>query len=164
MKHRTLLLTAATVAVIGGTLLGSTNVFAQSATTDGGPMSPLVQKIADKFGLNKDEVQAVFDESRAEMETQRKAEYETRLTQLVTDGKITEAQKQLIIAKNAELEAGRKAAMDSMKSATDAERKDAMDAMRTSLESWAEDNDIDLQYLMMGHGGPGGHGPGMRGE
>ena len=45
------------------------------------------------------------------------------------------------------------------------ERHSAMETERQALEDWAEQNDIDMQYLMMLHGeGKGlGKGPGMRG-
>lgn len=161
MKRNTFLLAAATVVVLGGTMLGAGNVYAHGLDMGTGPNSNMAQKLADKFGLNKDEVQAVFDETRAQMEAERQVQYEARLAQLVTDGKITEAQKQLIIAKNKELEAGRQAKMESMKDATPEQRKAAMETERTALKTWATENGIELQYLMMGHGKGGmrGHGP-----
>ena len=90
-----------------------------------------------------------------------------RLTQLVSEGKITEAQKQLIVTKMSELVAARAQEMDALKDKTMAERKALMDQKRTELEAWAKANGIDTQYLMpFGEGrGRGGHGMGMmRGE
>lgn len=154
IKHK-LLLTAAAVVVSGGTMLSSTQVFAQGSTTDTNPMSSLAQRVADKFGLNKEEVQAVFAESRTEMTTKRQTQYEDRLSQLVADGKITDAQKQLIIAKNNELEASRQSKRASSKDQTGDERKAAMESERAALEEWATQNGIDIQYLMSGKGGRG---------
>jgi hypothetical protein len=64
--------------------------------------------------------------------------YEERLTQDVTDGKITSEQKELILAKHKELEGA-------------------------TLEAWAKENGINSSYLMGGfgggkHGGMGGFG------
>jgi hypothetical protein len=160
-KHKNkLLLTAAAVTVIGAGILGGTaQVSAQTTPTEDRPMSALAQKIADKFGLEKAEVQAVFDESRAEMEVKFKADYEARLNQLVTDGKITEAQRQLIINKHNELKANRQAKMENLKNMTDEQRKAAMEAERQALQNWAEENNIDIHYLMFAHAkGPSKHG------
>jgi hypothetical protein len=159
MKHKkTLLFTVAAVTILSGSLLTSTQAFAQSPMNDQHRMSSLVQKIADKFGLKKEEVQAVFDQAKEEHRSQTEAHFDTRLSQLVTEGKITEAQKQLIVAKRQELEANRQSQMDSIKTKTAAERKAAMDAERQKLEEWAKQNGIDLKYLLFGGRGKG---PGM---
>lgn len=160
MKTTKILLGATVCAVvIGGVLLGSTRAFAQESTSVSNPMASLVQKIADKFGLNKDDVQAVFDQSREEMQAARQAEYESKLSQLVSDGKLTEAQKQLILSKHAQMQANRETDRTTMKEMTATERKAAMEAKRTELETWASQNGIDLQYLMFGQGkGFGGRG------
>ncbi len=144
-----LLLTAATVAVLGGTIISLRPSPVAASTTSNNPMSEIVQKLADKFGLNKDEVQTVFDQSRAERQAEHQAENEARLTQLVTEGKLTESQKQLILAKEKELAASRPAMMDSLRDKGQTERRAAMEAERTALEAWAQANGIDPQYLMM---------------
>lgn len=162
MNNKTkLLFTAAAIVISGATLLSTTQAFAQSTTSGLDPRSSLVQKLADKFGLNKDEVQAVFDQSRQEMQAQRTAEYESRLSQLVKDGKITEAQKQLILAKHKELQSKHLTIMESMKDKNGDERRDAMEAEHEDLEEWAKQNGIDPKYLMFKFGhmkGPGRHG------
>jgi len=139
MKKK-ILLTTAVAAIIGATLLTSTQVFAQTTASTQSPMSSLVQKIADKFGLKKDDVQAVFDQSRQEMQAQRETLYEAELSTLVTNGKVTEAQKQLIIAKHKELVTNRQLNKN-------AEQK--------SLADWAKQNGIDAQYLRFGRHGRG---------
>lgn len=153
-----------TLAGIG--LLGSTKALAADTSTS--PMSSLVQKIADTFGLKTTDVQAVFDQNRAERKAQMEASYSDRLAKLVTDGKITEAQKQLILAKNKELQTKRESVMQSMQGKTQEERKAAMEANRanreaekTALEQWAKQNGIDIQYLMGGFGRGGHRGFGM---
>lgn len=151
--------------LIVGTILGTGLFVAQQISAKDStqnPMSSLVQKIATKFNLQTSDVQAIFDQDRTEREAQMQTEYEATLTKAVTDGKITEAQKQLIIAKNKELETARQTNMDQMKNMTEDQRKTAMDAERTSLEDWLKQNGIDRQYMQSGRGGM--HGPEGMGE
>ncbi len=156
---------AAAAAVVGVTSLTGLGVAsAQSSDTSDGATG-IVQKIAKKFNLSESDVKAVFDEDRASHQAEQKQKVEERLTQAVIDGKITEDQKQKILAKISEIETQREANRDSMKDKTDAERKAAMDAQKTALEAWAKENNIPDDYMRMlhmggGHGGPGG----LRGE
>lgn len=140
------------LAVIGG--FQATQAFAEDTNAE----NPLVRKLAGKFGLKQDEVQAVFDAVQTERMQQRETQYTTYLTKLVTDGKITEAQKQLLLEKRKEMSADRpdKSAMQSM---TPEERRAQMDAKKQEMDTWANENGIDTQYLMGPKGG-GGHGRG----
>jgi hypothetical protein len=163
------LFAALAAAVIGTTLFVSTKAYATEEPNTN-PMSQLVQKIADKFGLNKSDVQAVFDQDRADRKTAMEQKFETQLDQDVKDGKITEAQKQLIISKRKELETTRQNKMQNMQGKSKEEMKTAMEANkatmeaeRKSLEDWAKQNGIDVKYVMGGfgmHGGPGRNGMG----
>ncbi len=148
--NKKLLLPAVTLLVVGASIFGVHGVLA--ADTDN-PESTLVQKIATKFNLNQDEVQKVFDEEHAVREAEMQTKNEDRLSQLVTDGKITEAQKTLILNKQKELKANRPD-KDSFKNLTPEERKSQMEAKKTELENWAKENGIDIKYLF----GFGGHG------
>src|SRR3989338_237342 len=74
------------------------------AASDSGLHQPMVQKIAERFGLNQDDVQKVFDEEHQARKAEMETKFNERLSQLVADGKLTEEQKQAIIAKRAELE------------------------------------------------------------
>jgi hypothetical protein len=145
------------VALASLTGAGLVSAATPSTSTDG-PTS-LIEKIATKFNLNKDEVKAVFEEERTAHQAERQKANEDRLSQAVTDGKITEDQKAKILAKQAELKSEREANRDSLKDKTEAERKAAREAKRTELEAWAKTNDVPTEYLRMGgHGGPGGPG------
>lgn len=73
---------------------------------------------------------------------------EERLTKLVSEGKITEEQKSLILAKEEEMEAARQAQMESETELTEEERKAAMEEEQAELRKWAEENGIDMQYLI----------------
>lgn len=127
--NKKLILSGVITTVAAGSLLG---VNAASATTssDG---SSIVDKLVTKFNLNRDDVQAVFDEQHDELEAERKQEMSDSLQDKVDSGDITAEQKTLIENKFAE-------------------QKSARENERTELEKWASDNDIDLKYLMGGHG------------
>ena len=156
------IVTAIAVTVIGAGTLTASSAFAQTQTPDQDPMNSLVQKISDKFGLNKEEVQAVFDESHRERHAGMQADFEAQLSQNVTDGKITEAQKQLILKKRQEMEADRQSNKDVFKDLSRDERKAKMNEKKADLDAWATENGIDSMYLMPRGGG--GHGMGGRGD
>lgn len=156
------MLTAAAVTVLGAGILTASTAFAQSTTAAQDPMSSLVQKIADKFNLNESEVQAVFDEERGERHATMQADFEKQLSTYVSEGKITEEQKQLILEKRLEINAERESNKGAFKNLSNEERKTQMETRRAELEAWATENEIDLQYLMP-KGGKG-HGMGGRGD
>lgn len=159
MKKTTVILLVVTVLVAGGAGLLVTRS-ARAENDFGKPFDSLVQKIADQFGLNQDEVQVVFDEHQAERRAEREKRREERqaereqkfaekLTEAVNNGEITEEQKQLILAKRAELENQNQA------------QKQNMEQKRLELEAWAEENGLEnTGYLLGGFGqkfgGPGG--------
>lgn len=153
---------ALAVALVAGG--GAVAARAAAAGTTLGPAN-IISKIAQKFGLKEADVKAVFDEEFTARKAEMQAKASERLTQLVTDGKITEAQKQLIVAKQQEMQTARATEMESMKEKTPEERKTLMDQKRTELEAWVKANGIDAQYLMpmgRGMGGRGGHGEMMK--
>jgi hypothetical protein len=141
------LLVAGTAATIGLTsILGIGLASAQNKTNG---QSDLVDKIAQKFNLNKNDVQKVFDENRTAHEAEHEQKVKERLDQAVKNGTLTQDQENKIIAKLQELKAKR----DSLKDKTPAERREAMKAERDALKQWAKDNNIPEQYLMPHHGG-----------
>ncbi len=119
-------------------------------------MSSLVQKLAAKFNLNKDEVQKVFDEDRTAHEAEREQKLSERLQKLVDAGTITSAQKTAIENKLKELREERQADREEMKDLSDSERQSKMDEKRNELEGWAQEQGIDLTKLKGVFGGPGG--------
>jgi len=148
------------VALAITTAFAITGIGLSQAQAEDSTKTNLVDKLASRFNLNKDEVQKVFDENHSEMRAQKEQDYLSRLNQAVTDGKLTTQQKDLLVAKHTELETF----MTSLQGKTATERRAAMDAQRTELEKWATDNSIPRDYLMM-MGGREGHGPegkGMR--
>ncbi|TAK89227.1 hypothetical protein EPO04_03990 [Patescibacteria group bacterium] len=173
MRVRKTMVAAGAATVIGlGSMVGVAS--AQTSTTG----TSLVDKISQRFNVDKNEVQKVFDEDHTAREAEREQRYEQRLTQAVKDGKLTEDQKAKILAKHKELEAqmeqkrgSMKAERDAMDGKTEAERqqlmeqrKAEMDKLKSDIEAWEKANGIPTGYLMMGgpgggmrgHGGPGG--------
>jgi hypothetical protein len=133
------------------------------AATNTDMKANLVQKIAQKFGLKEADVQSVVDEARRENHEKRQAEMltklEERLTTAVKDGKITDAQKQLILNKHKELQAQRDKDLSAWQSLTPEQRKAKMEERQAELTAWAKANNIDSQYVF----GFGGKGMGMGG-
>jgi DNA-binding transcriptional MerR regulator len=153
---KTLVVTGGILAVGASSLVGAGAVSAQTSSNNTHGPTALIQKIAQKFGLNEAEVKAVFDEEHEAREAERRQNLEDRLSQAVTDGKITEAQKTAVLSKVDELDTYR----DSLSDKTDEERREAMKTKMAELKTWAEENDIPMDYLRMG-GPRGGHGGGM---
>jgi hypothetical protein len=136
-------------AVAGIVLFGASAVYAQNAT---GQYPPIVQKLADRFGLNVNDVKAFFDQNRQEHKTQMDTKFQTMLDTAVKDGKLTDAQRKLILAKRQELQAQRQNNMDKIKSITPDERKKEFQTQQENLKNWASQNGIDIQYLFGGFG------------
>ncbi len=155
LRKRTLLASAAVAAVGIGTL-GTMGMASAATPAEDGGSSSIIDKLVSKFSLNKEEVQAVFDEARTERETEMKANQAERRAQAITDGKLTQEQADYITKAVAEIDALRG---DSSPEDKDDTVHDQVKAKMDALRTWAEDNDVDMQYVMGGHGGgPGGRG------
>ncbi|HNQ17388.1 MAG TPA: hypothetical protein PKJ26_05290 [Candidatus Woesebacteria bacterium] len=157
-----LLLPIAAVAITAITMYGANQIMAFSG---GNQHDALIQKLASTFGKSETEVQTVFNQYRTEQQATREAEFEARLATAVTEGKLTEEQKQLVIAKHAELQAQHEADFATKDSMTREEWQAKRQAEHDVLDSWAESNGIDLSYVMPERGPMGGgKGRGMHGE
>ncbi|HLD17945.1 MAG TPA: hypothetical protein VJB99_02610 [Patescibacteria group bacterium] len=140
MKYsRRLLAAAVIIAGLGVGVIGVGTTFAAQANHNSG-MSGLVEAIAAKFNLKVADVQAVFDEQRQQMESSIANREAETLTQAVADGKITQAQVDVITAKRQEL----KDSMESFASMNEDDRRAAMKTQMNDLKQWAEKNDIPL--------------------
>jgi gas vesicle protein len=140
----------ATLALVAG---GTT----YAATTKGhNPFANLATVIAEKFNLKTADVQSVIDETMAAERQQRGVNRQgpaEQLAQAVTDGKLTQAQADLITAKKSEM----KTAIEALRDATQEERQAAMKTQMDTLKQWATDNNIPEQYIMgLGRGTGGG--------
>jgi hypothetical protein len=153
------IITIATVSVLSGGLIVATNAFAQTSANGQNGVPSLVQEIADKFHLSTSDVQSVFTQYQQQMKTKREANYESYLQNLVTTGKLTEEQKQLIFNKHNELISQMQSNLKNFKTMTPAERKAQMQSSMQDIKNWAQQNNIPLQYLR-----PNGWGMGRFGR
>lgn len=157
MKGAKTLAAASALVILGAG--GITAIHANSAQAASGP-SGLIDRLVARFNLNRNDVQAVLDEEHNAMHAEREQMEKDRLAQAVTDGKLTQAQADLIIAKHEELEKNR----ESLKDKTPEERRAAMKTQMDDLKKWADDNNIPLQYLHPGMGKGKGGFPGPHGN
>jgi hypothetical protein len=102
----------------------------------------IVSRIAEKFNLNEQDVEAVFDSVVQERQDEMKSKREESFSKAVSDGVITEDQKNAIIAK-----------MD--------ENFGERFQNREEMQQWYKDQGIDqtkiAPYLNFGRGERGGH-------
>ncbi|MFA5946594.1 MAG: hypothetical protein WC813_01075 [Patescibacteria group bacterium] len=143
---------AVATATIGAGSVGIGTAFA--AETPAHPRADsLVQAIATKFNLSKDEVQKVFDEQRALGQAEHRAGFEShaadKLAKAVTDGKITQAQADLITAKFKELQTNK----PNLQGKTPQEIEKIMKTHMDEIKTWMKDNDIPTN-LLPGFGRP----------
>lgn len=156
-------LTYAVVPALVLTFAGSV-LSASAAPTDASrpsPMAGFVTAIAQKFNLSATDVQKVIDDQHSVMRASHAQVFADRLARAVSDGKLTQAQANLINAKKAELEAFRVSLMGK----TQAEKQEAMKAHFDSLKKWATDNKIPSGFAFFGGlelGRGMGKGQGMR--
>lgn len=154
-------LTSVTSVGLVSAATSSTTATSSSAATDTNPESSLVDKLVAKFGLQKADVQAVFDEQHAEREAEMKANQAQRLADAVKDGDITQAQADHITKVRAEIDALRG---DAKPSELSDETRDAIRDKMDELRDWADENNVDMHDVMGGHGRGMGGGPGPRGD
>jgi uncharacterized protein YhaN len=125
-------------------LTGARQVSAQEETTN---LPPLIQNLAERFGLNTGEVEQVMEEVRTEKQQQVRSHREERLQEAVDEGVITAEQKQALLDKQAEWEAQR-------------------EQQREEMRQWMDESGIDFEALReYGCGlaaGPGGFGGGFK--
>ena len=130
--------------VLGG--LVSAGYFGAGAifADDNNPHDTLITRIAQKFNLNENDVEAVFQSVRDERQTEMKKQQEDRLNEAVSDGVITEEQKNAILTKMQE-------------------HQEVRGQNREEMQNWFKDQGIDETKLRdyLGFGGRGrGMGPG----
>lgn len=147
MIDKKVLLTTAGAILIGVTLLSVTAVNAQN-----NGVSDIVEKIAQRFNLNQNDVQKVFDELHQEKHAEMQAKIDERLSQAVEDKKITDAQKQAILEKFGQLK--NKPDFEKLKNMSDEQRRQEMENKKTELENWAKENGLTLETLHELIGGP----------
>jgi hypothetical protein len=147
MKLNQKIVAGGAVAVIAMLGLGGAAMAATSNTTH---QDSLAQKIADKFHLNKSDVQSVIEQNHQDKQAKHEQMLKDKLDQAVKDGKLTQAQEDKLIAKLKELH-------DQKKTDNKADRKADRKAAHDELQQWAKDNGIDLSQVLPHPDGPGHH-------
>ena len=139
------------VAAIGLVAGGAAAV---DAHFSGGENPSIVERLAERFGLDESEVETFFDEIREERYANKEIRAGERLDQAIQDGLITEEQKQLLLDKKAELKADYQALNDLQPE----ERHERTRELHTEMKAWLEANDIDFGGFKSGLGHHRGFG------
>lgn len=145
------------LALLAGSVASASTTTANTDTARPNPFGKLADAIATKFNLSTSSVQAVIDETMGKDRPAGDHNQQAKIDMVkkaVADGKLTQAQADLIYAKRAEI----KTAMDSYKSMTQTERETAVKALRESVKQWAKDNSIPVKHVMIPDGPRNGHG------
>ncbi len=154
--NKAMLVAGIVTTVAAGSLAGTTFAGAQTSESGNG----IIDKLVEKFNLNKDEVQAVFKEAHDERHAEMKAKQAERLAALVEDGTITQDQADALTAKHEELDAKR----EELKSQdlTREEIREQMQELKDEFKSWVDEQGFDLDairpekgdgFRKHGHGG-----------
>lgn len=148
MKKQTKLLisTITLILVLTGAVMLTNGTALANGFMGGDNKDEMTQQLAEKLNVSEDQVSSAMDQIREEHQAERVAEVNANLDKAVTDGVITQEQKQQILDKQAEHRA-------------QAEKQ------RGEMRQWAEDSGIDFDRLRdYGIGGRGmGGGRGMHG-
>lgn len=139
MKTKRIILSIAVLTALS--LAGFWGVSKIRAQEEGG-YHPLVQRLAERFGLNAAEVEETFNQMREERREGRQLQWEERLDQAVSDGQISQEQKEALLAKKAEMLA---------------KRGEDRETCHQEMTEWLEQNGLDPDLLPMLWGG-GHHG------
>lgn len=103
------------------------------------PNQSVVDKLVERFGLNKDEVTGVFNQMHQERQQEKQTYMESRLEAAVKDGVITAEQKQTLLAKQAEMQ-------------------QKQTQLREEMQKWMNESGIDFEKLSPYRVGFGGRG------
>jgi len=147
--HKKIILPLAAVAVIGAGAAGVTVASAASSPNT----NSLAGRIASAFGLDQSKVQTVINQYRSDQSAKNQANFNQRLSTAVTNGKITAAQQSAILAERTKLDGEVQAAMQK----TGADRRAALKAVRTEAQTWAQQNNLAVGWLLGGRPVRGAH-------
>jgi competence protein ComGC len=137
------------IAVFGLLVFGGNLLVKQAQADDlgGNGRNGVIERLIERFNLNKDEVNDELNQMQEERQAEMQTRHEERLQQAVEDGVITEAQKQALIDKQNEIQ-------------------QKQQQIRQEMQTWMEESGIDFEALHeygcgagLNMGGPGfGHG------
>jgi uncharacterized protein YjaZ len=146
MLSKRIIIPVAVAAIGTAGLIGTGVVFAQT-----NPQNGLAQAIASHFNLDQTQVQQFIADFR---EQKMQGMEDQRLTNLVSQGKITNDQKTAI---ENEITSLKSKYLSNLQNMTPDQRRQAMQSFRTDFEAWLKSQNINLNF---GHafymGGKGG--------
>lgn len=143
---------AAVTAITG--VYGIQRASAAETTTE---FPPMIQKMVEKFNLNKTEVKTIVDQERTERQAEREADLTKKIDELVSSGEITADQKKTILAKHEEMQTKREA----VRGLTGEERHTKMQELRTEMQNFLKEQGINESLLRPEGGRRMGGGRGM---
>lgn len=114
--------------IILSLLVGSFFFVREIKAEENGFHGLMLERLTERFGLNKEEVDQVVQEFREERQMEHRQGLEEKLSQAVEEGKLTEEQKQAWLEKS-----------DQWREERERGREEKM--------SWFEDNGIDPQEI-----------------
>jgi hypothetical protein len=117
----------------------------------------LIDRIISKFNLNKTDVEKVVTDYRSEKQAARITVVETKLTEAVSAGKITEDQKAKILAKIKYWQESK----TNWQNLTKEERRNKMEEHRADMEALEKELGINIHDIIglgFGNGKKGGNG------
>ncbi|MAG11992.1 MAG: hypothetical protein CMI52_04280 [Parcubacteria group bacterium] len=148
LKKGIITATAATTAATG--FLG-TAAFAQEVEAPEVQRASIMERLAERFNLNLDEVKTFFQEIKQKRhdnkQEKRGEKIEERLRTAVANGDLTEEQAQRILAKLQELKSEKEGLRDRLKEMTPEERREYLQSHKDRIQTWAEENGIDAKWL-----------------
>lgn len=138
-----------TIVITGALAVGTIGAFPVNAHGNGFKQGSLAQKISQRFNVSQDKVEEVLDEMRAEREAMRLMRFEERLDGYVSEGKLTSAQKDLLMDKREEMMAKK----DELANLSFDERRAKMEEYRKSIDAWLTQNGITVPVFEKGRMG-----------
>lgn len=141
--------------VIGGSMILANPAHAADTW---GPRDEMVKELASKLGLPESKVQSAMDSIHDSHEKNRAEKMQEQLNLLVSQGKITNSQKNAFIAKQAEM----KKEFDAIRADTSlsaAQKREKVKTIRDAFRSWLTEQGLDKVGIMNGkfghlRGGP----------
>lgn len=155
----------ATIGVAGITGVASASALTAStsqSTSSSTSTNTLIDKLAAKFNLTKDQVKAVFDADRADHQAAMKASQTAALKADLSSGKITQVQYDYIVAAQAEIDTLMASAgsPDTQSDSVKAQIKTKLDALQT----WFKSQNLKARDLGLAFGRGHEHGRGNHGR
>ena len=152
----------AVTALVGTLALGTSLATNQASAYRGSDSSgSFAQSIAQRFNLDETNVTAFMKEHKQARKEAHLQEKQARLGEAVTNGIITQDQKDALLSKMEEHKSSHDADKSQWKELSHEERREMKDAHHSEMEEWAQSQGIDLdaihEFIGEHHGKKHGH-------